>query len=742
MQISADIQHYFDQRHPKTCFEVLDRNAIPDDIIECMWTHPGQYPPAKATLTDGRCCFREPLSSGLFWAIGQNTMSHLMTIVPETYPGEVIANAHPDSRLLKFEIYPAVLVDIIATDSMTDEPITDARVTMADDAIHLLSYAKWTDSDGYAVMPMIPGETYVITVRASHYLNAEPFEVTLDVPRHKPSSKPDLQTLEGLAAADTDTDEDTNPQADTEALPVIEYVVEMDPGICISGQVKTPDDQPLLDAEIHAEVTQSDGKIYDSDIDQPMPMSALATFDTVWMPAYNNESTDYHGQFELCTLPRGMVRLYATHDDYPPSDWLSVDARDSDDLAPVTIQMTKGHQAWVRVEDKVGRALSMILRIYDSNTNTLIDEIETPESGAIQISALPDHARFVITSEDGPSTEYSRTISDNDEIVLTAEDTYNNYTFHIVAKDSNGQTDVNKASIHILDPNLQKKYPDCLSETDQYGSTKIDFCPGAFWAVIAHTDYGNEYIYINADKPDYEAVLNSGQTYYIEFNSGNQPVDARCTLVKDLKADNAEDYKWTEYHHSQNGHLKLMNMGSNQYIECTNGEDTVSAMLMTDAAPGHTNSHAVYQDSNHLRISFPQKNSRNIIILDAFGSPVPYARFEMDSKTYEADEQGRYENLRGIPGHEIEIYHYHHGRTKVLFEAGTSEYEIHLPDKIDPELTSCLERHHIQYITDSASVRIDMPIEKMQILRGDYIESCNDHRLVVVRDDRRIESKW
>ncbi len=738
MQITADLQHAYRIRHPQTCFELIDARDAKDEVIECMWSHPGQYPPGKAALRDGRCCFGEQLSDGVFWAIGQRMMSHVISIDAASYPGDPIADAHPDSRMLKFEIYPAELVDIRVVDNVSDAPVFDARVTMANDAMHLVSYAKWSDSDGYAVMPMIPGETYVITVRAERYLSVAPFEISLDVPKYRPNRVALLQTVEDLDAADRDTDDDVDPNAEPDELPVIERVVELDPGICISGTVIDPDGLPLLDAEVHAEVVQADGRIYVSDIDHPVPMSALATFEDAWYPAYSNNSTGKRGQFELCTLPRGKVRLYATYPDYPPSDWVSIDARDSDDTVPVTVTMHKGRRARLRVEDKVGRAIAVTVRIYDANTGVMVSEIVSPDSGSTELEALPEKVRFVVVSEDGNAAEFPRTIADDDEIVLVSDYSFNKYTFQVVASGSSGPQNIENASIHILDANLQKSYPKCMADTDAAGNAVIEFCPDAFWAVVTHKNYSSDYIFVTLDETNYRIDLNGGYTYQIELRDGEHLVDAECTLIHELKAGGDNDYKWPESYRSKNGHLTLTTKGTNQHFECKKEEDTATAMLIPDKEAGFVSNDAVYRAPFDLVVSFPQKISRELVVLDAYGAPVPYARFKLDRRIYETDENGKYQ-LRGFSGQKLEIYHYHHGRMALDFEAGNGALEIHLPDKPDDAVMSCLDKHKIPYLTDSAAIQADVSIASMQLVRGDFVESCDDKTLGIVRDDRRVE---
>ena len=739
MQSTADLRHAYEIRHPQTCFELMDMRDAEDEVIECIWSHPGQYPPGKTKLRDGRCCFWEPLSDGVFWAIGQRMMSHVISVDAESYPGDPMPNVHPDSRMLKFEIYPAELVDIRVVDIETDAPVRDARVTMANDAMHLVSYAKWSDDDGYAVMPMIPGETYVMTVRAERYLGVLPFEMTLDVPKYRPKRVVSLQTVEELEAADSDTDDDSERSTEADELPVIERVVELDPGICVSGTVLDPDGSPLLDAEVHAEITSVDGKIYVSDIDHPVPMSALATFEDAWYPAYSNNSTGKRGQFELCTLPRGKVRLYATHPEFSPSDWVSIDARDSDITAPVTVSMNRGHRARLRVEDKAGRAISTTVKIYDLNTGVMVSEVVSPDSGSMTLDVLPEDVRFAVVLDEGNITNYPRTIADNDEIVLISDYSFNRYAFQVVATGSNGVQNIENASIHIMDANLQKSYPKCMADTDAAGNAVIESCPNEFWAVVTHRNYSNDYTFVTWDKTNYRVDLNGGYTYHIELRDGEKTVDAECTLILELKAGGENDYEWPETYRSKNGHLTLTNKGTNQYIECIHDGDSASAMLIPNTDAGIVSNDAVYRAPFDLVISFPQKISRDLVVLDAYGSPVPYARFRMDNKTYETDESGRYEQLRGFPEQNLEVFHYHHGRVSVAFEAGSGELEIHLPDKVDDAVTACLDKHKIPYITDSAAVQVDVSIESMQLMRGDYVESCDDRTLGIVRDDRRVE---
>ena len=696
--ITDAVSRYQAVRQPQICFATDLAESQQDEIVQCTFSHPGFYPPASATLKKGRCCFEGTPDSGVFWAMGQSVMSQVMAVDPDASSLTPIEGAHPDSRQMRFTLRDAVLVDIKVVDGMTDEPIVNARVTMADDAMHLVSFARWTDTDGYAVLPMIPGESYVVTVRADNYLAAVPFAVSPEIP---------------VQQAETGSDED---------LPVIERVVELDPGICVTGQVLGPDEKGLPGAEVHAEIERSDGLVYVSDIDHPVPMSALATRDTIWIRKYSNNATNARGAYELCTLPRGKMRLYASHPDFPPSRWYAIDASDIDAPTPVEIQMTAGRQAWLRIEDAGGRALSVDVAVYDVETGHLVTTVNTPASGAIQISNLPEKTRFV-AALDVP-VELIRDIHDNDEIHWTLTGvTAHNYTFYV----SNAErANLANVTISIADAAVQKQYAQCVGKSDDSGKISLEMCPEAFWAHIYQNDYAERYIYISSDKTEYNVTLDNGKN--IEIVLLDKSIDAAidCT-IETIYTSGDKQYKISKPVQTSEDRLLLAHQPSlGQILRCT--DNNVSAQIN------------ILPEDTKAELRMPRQITRSIIVVDNYGAPVPYARIVADDE-YECDENGRLQ-MRSKPDQKLNVYHYMHGYTHAVFKDENGELVIRLPDSIDSGLTACLQKHQIKYIEDSAAIQIDISIEKMQIVRGDYIESCSDTELVAVRDGRRFHAKW
>ena len=122
-----------ENRLPQICFSPTAQTAAlaEDQIITCIWAHPGQYPPQESyfsTITN-RCCFWDSgKNPGVFWAIGESIMTKVIEIAPKS----------EDSQLEKtqsFEFHQAELIDIQALDASTDAPVAGARVTMADAAL-------------------------------------------------------------------------------------------------------------------------------------------------------------------------------------------------------------------------------------------------------------------------------------------------------------------------------------------------------------------------------------------------------------------------------------------------------------------------------------------------------------------------------------------------------------------------------------------------------------------------------
>ena len=140
-------------------------------------------------------------------------------------------------------------------------------------------------------------------------------------------------------------------------------------------------------------------------------------------------------------------------------------------------------------------------------------------------------------------------------------------------------------------------------------------------------------------------------------------------------------------------------------------------------------------------IEFPNQIQRSVIVLDSFGAALPYARIVVNGREYITDEYGKL-SLTAQDEQKLQVYHWLHGESEVIFSNGTGELEIRLPDKVSSTTEQCLTRHHCRYIVDSAAILVDESLEKYQINRGDIVESCDDKGAVLVRDERRMKIVW
>ena len=712
---TQSVQKYYDRNQPQTCFQPEIISTLSEQSITCVWSHPGAYPAQEVRAEAGTflCCFKEVPSSGVFWAIGESVMSRVHRIDVDKTTGWVIPGRHEQSRLYVFPMESVQLLDIHALDSRTDEPIKNAHVTMSNDIVHLVSYQKVTDSDGYAVVPVIDGQKYIVTVRANGYLPAKPFSV---------STKDIIQPPLMMQNSEEITEDEELPSFNE-----AERVVELDPGIVLKGKVTDFHHQPVEGARLHVEVERSDHSIWSSDLDQPRPVSYLASINQhTWFPKRSEFQTSTTGQFYIETIPQGKIRIFATHDHMPPSRIVTVDATDRLEIDTLSLQMQEPRKAWIRVQNTHGVAISSSLTIIDENTGFEMETLETPTSGAIERKNLPEKVRFRILVEDVLPYEVVKNLSGNDEIILTPDSDLAE-KMSVRVQNEFGES-IESVTINLADASVQKRYPTCMSKTDKSGKSLLEVCPTEFWLSVYHPNYGHQIKYISNPLDEVQITLRPKVESRISLEDNHQPVKAKCTLEY-VFGSGDHTYSFNEKHDLKDGILVLNRYSGHvsYQLNCSSGNVEITKSFNGESIPEV--------------IEFPHQIQRSVIVLDSFGASLPYARIVVNGREYITDESGKL-SLMAQDEQKLHVYHWLHGESEVIFTNGTGELEIHLPDKASSETEQCLNKHHCFYIVDSAAILVDEAMEKYPVQRGDIVESCDDKGAVVVRDDRRMKIVW
>ena len=673
---------------PDICFEPSPDTSwlAENQVISCILAMPGQFPPLEARYSQltHRCCFRGEPENGIFWAVGESVMSEIIATKIQTDDNTPRPIHHP------FDLKSAQLLDIRVLDATTDAAIRGARVSVSNDAVHLVSYTKMTDSDGYAVFPVIPGSEWVAMIRADGYLTPSPvYFSSLGIENE-------------------------------------ERIVELDPGISISGKVLSPHETPVSSARLHVEVDRPNQLPWNSEIDLPRPISSLAD-GSGWNPARGSWSSADNGYFHLKTIPRGRIRIYASHEQYAPSSWVTIDASDNDDLKPVTISLKQPQRAWIRVENPQHAAIAANLTVYDDATGCEVTSVKTPTSGALELKNLPSKARFFITSDTSIPLQDIREIHDQDEITIVLEQS-STMTVEASAKNEDGIA-IHHATLSPASAEIRKKFPACLGKTDSSGTAVLEMCPQSFWMDIYHPDYAHILKYVDANAPA-NFILKKGKDIDIEILdelNGNRLSNILCTIDTTFQSGE-ETQVLSEKFKAADGRLAMTHRpDEKQHLNCIWNTEQISIDDVPENFP--------------KSLKFPHFETRRAIVIDNFGSPVPYARLSINGQMLETDETGRIE-LSAKPDSSIRFYHWQHGSGSSVFAAGNSELELRLPDVPDKDVVSCLDDRHIPYVIDSSQILLDIADTKHHIERGDAVEICTSKNLVIVRNGRRMDIPW
>ncbi len=671
----------------RTCFgPTKESEALASDqVIRCYWAHPGTYPPKEARFywLLRRCCFSERPEAGVFWAIGESVTTRLIAFEP--------AEDQDRRASFEFDLDQALLYDLLVLDAATDAPVSGARVTLSNDAVHLVSAVYHTDADGYVVLPVMADTQYIASIRADSYLTPPPVQIFW------PSENTDMP----------------------------ESVVELDPGTSLSGRVTDSDGRAVADAKIHVDVDLVGGGAWSSDIDLPLPVSSFSSPEAPWTPYRGSFSSAANGRFLLETLPRGKMHLYATHDDYAPGPVVTVDTSDDADAGMVHLSLASPRRAWVRVENEMKAAVVASLSVVDMRTGFEQIGVKSLASGALDLKNLPERARFRVSADGYVFHQEDRTIEDGDEIVITLEKSEDSsLAFKIMDADGSPMQNV---TLSMADRDQQKAHPQCLAKTDSQGKALLPVCPKAFWLDIYHSDIVRELRHVTSGGPERELYLKAGSALSVEMRdekTGARVRDVSCALETVFTADIGER-RISERFECRDGMLELSHRGAQKCIlSCSNADGSRSqAEFVCDQAP--------------KALEFKHHEQRSAVVLDAFGAQVPYARILIGDRSLETDETGHIA-LSAEPGTKLEVYHYQHGHASLAFETGSGTLELRLPDKPDDAVMRCLDARGLKYIVDSSEILLDILNETRNLKRGDSVEQCGSAGLVVVRDGRRV----
>ena len=674
----------------QTCFAPTEESEelARDQVIRCYWAHPGSYPPKEARFywLTRRCCFSEPPEPGVFWAIGESVTSRLTHFDP--------AENQEKRARFEFDLDQALLFDLLVLDAVTDAPVTGARVTLSNDAVHLVSAVYQTDDDGYVVLPVMADTQYIASIRADAYLTPPPVQIFW-------------------------------PSDDTD-MP--EKVVELDPGISMAGRVTDANGVPVVDAKIHVDVDMVSGGSWSSDIDLPLPVAAFSSPNAPWTPYRGSYSSSENGRFRLETLPRGKMHLYASHDRYAPGPVVTIDTSDDARPGEIRLSLKPAKRAWVRVENEMQAAVAASLSVVDVRTGFEQVSVKTQASGALELQNLPEEARFLVSAEGYVFHQENRQISDGDEIVITIEkSTDSSLAFKLMDEDG---VPISNATLSLADREQQKNYPICLAKTDSQGKALMSACPKAFWLDLYHPGIVHELRYVTSGGPERELYLKPGRSLSIEMRDEKTKErlnDVSCTLDT-VFSHESEERRITEKYESRDGLLALSHLGGQACIlSCANAEGNRSkAEFVCDQAPEALN--------------FSHYERRSAVVLDSFGAPVPYARIQLGNRSLETDETGQIE-LSAEVGVALDVWHYQHGHVSSKFESGSGLLELRLPDKPDDAVMRCLDARGLKYIVDSSEILLDILTNDKNLKRGDSVEQCGSAGLVVVRDGRRVHVK-
>lgn len=228
---------------------------------------------------------------------------------------------------------PAVRARVQVVDPR-GEPVPDARVTLANASVGLLSRIATTDAEGRAAPgPVVPGP-YVLRAEADGFLPAEPLAITLDAPDPDHPEAPPVFTLTLLrpgAIAGIVVDEDGRPVAEA----VVEYEAEH---LHSAGESEAR-------AQMFAAALTQIGSLGVT-VGPVPPIPVLGAAEDAGTDSLRTESD---GTFRIDLLAPGTYRLGAYHGRYAHADSVSVTLAAGATKTGVELVLRRGHLLTGRV---------------------------------------------------------------------------------------------------------------------------------------------------------------------------------------------------------------------------------------------------------------------------------------------------------------------------------------------------------------------------------------------------------
>lgn len=670
-----------------------------DEPIQCFYAAVGETPTHKTAFQSAqkRCCFTHVLRDGVIWAIGETVMTHIEPIVSPF--SDEKNRAFSGQRL---EFHPVRLHDVLVLDKATGFPVPQARVIVSDAPLHLIAYAKTTDEDGYAVIPTLPSQPLVVSVRADGYL---------------PHSSVSLLQEKDLE----------------------ETIIELDPGVRLTGSVSNPNGVPIAQATLHLEITQPSGHVWYSDLDNPLSIASFASFDGAsFIPQRAYYRTNAKGLFTIFPIPNGKIRIYATHPEYSPSVIQTADGQDGAKLAPLHLTLAAPHQAYVRTENEDGAAIKASVYFFDTVTNSEVARLSTKDKGMSSIENLPEKVRIYAFADGYIPLQKTLHLKGLDEIRLVLQK-QNARVYKVQILDAHGSP-IGNASVAPKMPEMRRQFSECQGKTSKEGIVTLQKCPKDFEIAIYHPEYALTHAHLSPQTPDWIQISLSqgtdGILYFMDQKSQESLTDVVCHAW--IKGDSCQGTvpDDSEQFTTKTGMIRLPHRSAPVYcLRCTRDQ------MWTEIFE--------YRPTPEKQsLMFPSVADRTFIVLDSFGAPVPYAHVETPQKRYEADDLG----VVRVPFREndaLTFRHYHHGMVRKTREdvhayihaPKDRPIEVRLPDTLDLASKQCAIQMGITVIEDGAEIRIDDAgkLRERGILRGDSIESCTSDRLILIREDRVVE---
>lgn len=725
----------------EVCFRT---QGIDDERVTCQLGIAGVYPPQRVVYGVAGCCFEDFYGEGVFWAMGEQHVSRLIDVsgsltldadkpdgdmadIQDVSQTKVFDNSSTDNveiqalvegsadKLVRmkhfledliarfyggkrhtFAMEEAVLADLLVLDAADDQPIEDGYVTFSDDAIHLLNEVRRTDEDGYAVLPLIAGEDYVVTLRASGYLQPSPLQIHV-------------------------TDE-------AETYP--EIVVTLSRGVTLSGKVVDALDRPVGGAMLVVSVLDSsEREIWHSTLDRPKAFADVVTNRSEvgnWVPERPSITCDERGRFKVENVPFGKIRVYAVSDGKMPGTPMLLDAREEQAFEGLTLHLAETHWAWFRITNRNDVPVAATLEIVEPETGYALEPLNITAKSASRVEGLPSTFLLTVRADGYETLTKTMHCQDGDEFVFSLNPLLV-HTVRAVVRNEWGER-LEHIDAYGIDKNGKIV---CSGKTDTYGMLIMEACPVD--AVIRLTKEG--YASYEARMAGDEIVEVTMTEGVILKLSGDGQLLKSCSLYDGVEHPSRSILMRQK---AVNGSVVFEHLGYRPYyIECTHVDGRTSVSKMWQPVDK--------KDFFEETIIFEKRKRIEGIIMDAYGAPVPYAEIVLGNDVLQCDEQGRF-GANVDPSKPIHIcaQHWLYGRIERIVEVNefAREIEIRLEEKAPVACIALLEEKGVMTMLDGSTLRIDhirqdSPWIGKGFMRGDYVESC-DRGVVVVRNDKRL----